>query len=175
MLALCPRSRFGKYPSPPEHPAGGPSLVWGRERKKERTRSLKHHGRNSITVWLQSRSRSELLVYFPISFSAFFSTIRHISASDSIRYPQCPSPTKLCKRYSHQASSYVILSADIWVWNVQLLQEIEAQAITSAQQLNITKAQITAKQKNIRLLELTSKEIGSLPKETKVYEGVGKM
>ncbi|ODM22703.1 hypothetical protein SI65_00292 [Aspergillus cristatus] len=57
----------------------------------------------------------------------------------------------------------------------KLLQEIEAQAITSQQQLNITKAQITAKQKNARLLELTSKELSSLPKETKVYEGVGKM
>lgn len=55
------------------------------------------------------------------------------------------------------------------------MQEIEAQAITSQQQLNITKAQITAKQKNARLLELTSKELSSLPKETKVYEGVGKM
>jgi prefoldin subunit 1 len=56
-----------------------------------------------------------------------------------------------------------------------LLQEIEARAISSQQQIGVTKAQITAKQKNIRLLELTSKEIGSLSKDTTVYEGVGKM
>lgn len=58
---------------------------------------------------------------------------------------------------------------------VQLLQEIEARAISSQQQMGITKAQITAKQREIRLLELTSKEVGALPKDTKVYEGVGKM
>jgi prefoldin subunit 1 len=58
---------------------------------------------------------------------------------------------------------------------LQLLQEIEARAISSQQQIGVTKAQITAKQKNVRLLELTSKEIGSLSKDTKVYEGVGKM
>ncbi|GFF25347.1 probable prefoldin subunit 1 [Aspergillus udagawae] len=56
-----------------------------------------------------------------------------------------------------------------------LLQEIEARAISSQQQIGVTKAQITAKQKNIRLLELTSKEIGSLSKDTTVYEGIGKM
>jgi prefoldin subunit 1 len=66
-------------------------------------------------------------------------------------------------------SSANILPAD------QLLQEIETRAVQSQQQLNITKAQITAKQRETRLLELTSKEIGSLPKETNVYEGVGKM
>ncbi|GFG24023.1 probable prefoldin subunit 1 [Aspergillus udagawae] len=57
----------------------------------------------------------------------------------------------------------------------KLLQEIEARAISSQQQIGVTKAQITAKQKNIRLLELTSKEIGSLSKDTTVYEGIGKM
>ncbi|PYH42104.1 putative prefoldin subunit 1 [Aspergillus saccharolyticus JOP 1030-1] len=57
----------------------------------------------------------------------------------------------------------------------KILQEIEAQAISSQQQLGITKAQITTKQRDIRMLELTSKEIGELPKETRVYEGVGKM
>ncbi|PWY80639.1 Prefoldin [Aspergillus heteromorphus CBS 117.55] len=57
----------------------------------------------------------------------------------------------------------------------KLLQEIEAQAISSQQQIGITKAQITTKQRDIRMLELTSKEIGTLPKDTRVYEGVGKM
>ncbi|KAL4920244.1 Prefoldin [Aspergillus aurantiobrunneus] len=57
----------------------------------------------------------------------------------------------------------------------KLLQEIESRVITSQQQIGITKAQMTSKNRDVRMLELTSKEIGSLPGETKVYEGVGKM
>ncbi|OJJ57476.1 hypothetical protein ASPSYDRAFT_58994 [Aspergillus sydowii CBS 593.65] len=57
----------------------------------------------------------------------------------------------------------------------KLLQEIEARVITSQQQIGITKAQMTSKNRDIRMLELTSKEIGSLPGDTRVYEGVGKM
>jgi prefoldin subunit 1 len=34
---------------------------------------------------------------------------------------------------------------------------------------------MTAKQREIRKLELTSEEIRTLPKDTPVYEGVGKM
>ena len=34
---------------------------------------------------------------------------------------------------------------------------------------------MTAKQRDVRLLELTSSELKSLPGDTKVYEGVGKM
>jgi prefoldin subunit 1 len=34
---------------------------------------------------------------------------------------------------------------------------------------------MTTKQRDIRMLELTSKEIGTLPGDTKVYEGVGRM
>ncbi|KAJ9215208.1 hypothetical protein DTO166G4_3286 [Paecilomyces variotii] len=57
----------------------------------------------------------------------------------------------------------------------KLVQEIESRAIVSQQQLGLVKAQIGAKQRDIRLLELTSTELGGLPKETNVYEGVGKM
>ncbi|KAL5000486.1 hypothetical protein BDV10DRAFT_162125 [Aspergillus recurvatus] len=57
----------------------------------------------------------------------------------------------------------------------KLLQEIESRVITSQQQIGITKAQMTSKNRDIRMLELTSKELSSLPTETKVYEGVGKM
>ncbi|PLN85351.1 prefoldin subunit 1 [Aspergillus taichungensis] len=57
----------------------------------------------------------------------------------------------------------------------KLYQEIEAQLINSQQQIGICKAQISTKQRDIRLMELTSKEMGSLPKDTSVYEGVGKM
>lgn len=55
------------------------------------------------------------------------------------------------------------------------MQEIETQAIASQQQINVVRAQITAKQREMRLLELTSNELGQIPKETNIYEGVGKM
>ncbi|KAI9655065.1 MAG: hypothetical protein M1829_000698 [Trizodia sp. TS-e1964] len=57
----------------------------------------------------------------------------------------------------------------------RLVQEIETRAIQVQQQVKVVRAQITAKQRDIRLLELTSNEVKILPKETKVYEGVGKM
>lgn len=59
--------------------------------------------------------------------------------------------------------------------DVQLLQELENRIVTSQQQIGIAKAQVTTKQKAIRLLDLTSNEMSSLPKDTPVYEGVGKM
>lgn len=43
------------------------------------------------------------------------------------------------------------------------------------QQINIVKTQISTKQRDVRLLQLTSSELSGLPKETNVYEGVGKM
>lgn len=57
----------------------------------------------------------------------------------------------------------------------QLLQEIESRAIASQQQISLTKAHMTAKQRDIRMLQLTSKELSELPSETNVYEGCGKM
>ncbi|EER45329.1 conserved hypothetical protein [Histoplasma capsulatum var. duboisii H88] len=57
----------------------------------------------------------------------------------------------------------------------KLVQEIESRAIATQQQINIVRSQITGKQRELRLLELTSNEISQLPKETNVYEGVGKM
>ncbi|EGD99879.1 prefoldin subunit 1 [Trichophyton tonsurans CBS 112818] len=57
----------------------------------------------------------------------------------------------------------------------KLVQEIESQAVAAQQQINVVRTQITAKQREMRLLELTSGEIGQVPKDTNVYEGVGKM
>ncbi|KAJ5183646.1 hypothetical protein N7492_001262 [Penicillium capsulatum] len=57
----------------------------------------------------------------------------------------------------------------------KLLVEIESRAMASQQQMGITKAQMTAKQRDIRMLQLTSKELSDLPPDTRVYEGVGKM
>ena len=55
------------------------------------------------------------------------------------------------------------------------MQEIDARAQFSHQQMQIVKAQMAAKQRDSRLLQLTSTELSGLPKETRVYEGVGKM
>lgn len=57
----------------------------------------------------------------------------------------------------------------------KLAQEIESQALSAQREINIVKTAITAKQRDIRMLELTSTEVKQLSNETKVYQGVGKM
>ena len=57
----------------------------------------------------------------------------------------------------------------------QLVQEIESQSIQAQQQINVVRSQIAGKQREIRMLELTSKEVSELPAGTNIYEGVGKM
>ncbi|KAK4993934.1 hypothetical protein LTR50_000148 [Elasticomyces elasticus] len=57
----------------------------------------------------------------------------------------------------------------------KLLQEIEQNAIAAQQQIGVVKAQIATKNRESRMAQITAGEISSLPKETKVYEGVGKM
>jgi len=57
----------------------------------------------------------------------------------------------------------------------KLVQEIETQAILAQQQINVVKSQISLKQRDIRLLQLTSSEVATLPQNTNIYEGVGKM
>ena len=57
----------------------------------------------------------------------------------------------------------------------KLLQEVESQAVLAQQQISVVKSQLSSKQREMRLIQLTDKEIGQLPKSTKVYEGVGKM
>lgn len=59
--------------------------------------------------------------------------------------------------------------------HIQLVQEIETQAIQAQQQINVVKSQISIKQRDIRMLQLTSSELSGLPADTAVYEGVGKM
>ena len=58
---------------------------------------------------------------------------------------------------------------------MQLVQEIEAQAIQAQREINVVKTAVSGKQRDVRLLELTHSEVKSLPTNTKVYEGVGKM
>ena len=56
-----------------------------------------------------------------------------------------------------------------------LVQEIESQAISAQREINVVKTTISAKLRDVRMIELTSNELNSLPRETKVYEGVGRM
>ena len=57
----------------------------------------------------------------------------------------------------------------------QLAQEIETQAISAQREINVVKGAVAAKQRDVRMLELTSKELDGLSKDINVYEGVGKM
>ena len=47
--------------------------------------------------------------------------------------------------------------------------------MVSQQKIGQTQTEINAKKRESRLNQLTSHELASLPKDTKVYEGVGKM
>lgn len=58
---------------------------------------------------------------------------------------------------------------------LQVLREIEAKASFSAQQLQIVRGQIASKNREKRMLQLSSSELDTVPKETPVYDGVGKM
>jgi chaperonin cofactor prefoldin len=55
------------------------------------------------------------------------------------------------------------------------VREIESQAVAAQQQITLVRTQVAAKQRELRLAQLTRNEIASLPTETPVYEGVGKM
>ena len=69
--------------------------------------------------------------------------------------------------FCHSSSAQLML--------IQVFQEIESKAISSQREINIVKTAIAAKQRDIRMLELTSTEVKQLSKDTKVYQGVGKM
>lgn len=55
------------------------------------------------------------------------------------------------------------------------MQEIEVQAAQAQQQIGLARSQMTAKQREQRLVRLTLGEMESLPEDAVVYEGVGKM
>ncbi|GAW26741.1 putative prefoldin subunit 1 [Rosellinia necatrix] len=57
----------------------------------------------------------------------------------------------------------------------KLLREVETQAIASQQQIALTRTQQVSKQREMRMAQLTRTEILTLPADTNVYEGVGKM
>jgi hypothetical protein len=55
------------------------------------------------------------------------------------------------------------------------VQEIESQALVAQQQIGLARTQMTAKQREQRLVRLTISEMATLPDDAVVYEGVGKM
>ncbi|KAI0478666.1 ceramidase-domain-containing protein [Xylariaceae sp. FL0804] len=57
----------------------------------------------------------------------------------------------------------------------QLLREVETQALAAQQQISLVRTQQTSKQREMRMAQLTRTELSSLPPDTNVYEGVGKM
>lgn len=76
---------------------------------------------------------------------------------------------KLYKRY------LVLFFSKMHLIFVKLAQEIESQAISAQREINIVKTTISSKQRDVRMLELTSSEVKQLSENTKIYEGVGKM
>lgn len=58
---------------------------------------------------------------------------------------------------------------------IQVFQEIESNALSAQREINVVKTAVAAKQRDIRMLELTSTEVKQLSKDTKIYQGVGKM
>ncbi|KAI1336398.1 Prefoldin [Xylariaceae sp. FL0016] len=57
----------------------------------------------------------------------------------------------------------------------KLLREVETQALAAQQQISLVRTQQASKQREMRMAQLTQTEISSLPPNTNVYEGVGKM
>ncbi|KAK7969766.1 hypothetical protein PG996_001797 [Apiospora saccharicola] len=57
----------------------------------------------------------------------------------------------------------------------KLVREIETQSMVAQQQIALVRTQQASKQREMRMAQLTKSEIASLPKDTGVYEGVGKM
>lgn len=69
---------------------------------------------------------------------------------------------------------YLYVLSFYW-YQTQLVHEIETQALRAERDINLAKSQIAIKQREIRMLQLTSNEVSTLPSDTNVYEGVGKM
>ncbi|KAI8162669.1 Prefoldin subunit 1 [Colletotrichum sp. SAR 10_70] len=57
----------------------------------------------------------------------------------------------------------------------KLIREIESQAIAAQQQIGQARTQMTAKQREMRMVRLTLDEVATLPPNSNVFEGVGKM
>ncbi|RYO99537.1 hypothetical protein DL764_006778 [Monosporascus ibericus] len=58
---------------------------------------------------------------------------------------------------------------------LSLLHEVETQAIAAQQQISLVRTQQASKQREMRMAQLTRTELSSLPPDTNIFEGVGKM
>lgn len=103
--------------------------------------------------------------FYTASFFACFAT------TPRPRLTRWRSLTISCKRFARIGMS----GPTEFAHNAQVLKEIESKAAFSAQQLQIVRGQMASKQREKRMLELSSKELAGLPGETPVYDGVGKM
>lgn len=56
-----------------------------------------------------------------------------------------------------------------------MIREIESQAIVAQQQIGQARTQMTAKQREMRMVHLTLDEVSTVSPNSGVYEGVGKM
>lgn len=57
----------------------------------------------------------------------------------------------------------------------QILIQIQQTAVQSQRALNVCRQQITAKERERRILQLTIEEIKPLGRDVNLYKGVGKM
>lgn len=58
----------------------------------------------------------------------------------------------------------------------QILQQIQTQAVTAQRQHSLVRAQIQSKEKERKILDLTVRELATVPKgDTRMFRGVGKM
>lgn len=60
-------------------------------------------------------------------------------------------------------------------YNEQAFQEMQAKMVSTTQQLRMSDLQIEQLKRQITHTHLVEKEVATLPKETKTYEGVGRM
>ncbi|KAK1923387.1 Prefoldin [Papiliotrema laurentii] len=57
----------------------------------------------------------------------------------------------------------------------KILNQIQTQAVTSQRSLQVVRAQIASKEKERKILQLTMRELSTVPQDGRMYRGVGKM
>lgn len=137
--------------------------------------------KNMDPSWSRATATSTIHLYIRFVFLGNFQPSGESIAT--LVPPKCQFQTKLYRRYVValilNTSSINPINPMPWyrqrLTTSQLVQEIENQAIQSQQQIVNVRQQMAIKTREIRMLELTSKEVGDLPSGTNIYEGVGKM
>jgi chaperonin cofactor prefoldin len=60
-------------------------------------------------------------------------------------------------------------------YSAQILIQIQQTVVQSQRGLNTTRQQMTAKERELRIIQLTNAEISALEPNVNLYKGVGKM